>query len=130
MLVRGSRRRCATFTSTPVVTTSKPPSRHSCHTGESRTSPFRRRVARTARSGRMSSIDHLLPRRAVRRNGRTRLTAMGGWYWIGVAVGVGVGLGLLFSGLLSATRAGILAAVVLGAAAGAGVGFVIDTWTE
>ena len=55
---------------------------------------------------------------------------MGGWYWIGVAVGVGVGCGLLFSGVLAATRSGIIAAALLGAAAGVGVGFVVDSWAQ
>ena len=55
---------------------------------------------------------------------------MGEWYWIGLAVGIGAALGLLFTGALSTRRAGVLAAVVLGAAAGVGVGFALDNWDE
>src|SRR5678816_86166 len=51
MPARGSRRKCPAFTSLDRVTTLKPLSRHSCHTGERRTVPSRRYVARTARSG-------------------------------------------------------------------------------
>src|SRR5919197_294575 len=51
MLARASRRRCRAFTSSLRVTTLKPPSRHSCQTGESRTPPSRRYVASTATSG-------------------------------------------------------------------------------
>src|ERR687887_170888 len=51
MLARASRRRCRAFTSSLRVTTLKPPSRHSCQTGESRTPPSRRDVASTATSG-------------------------------------------------------------------------------
>src|SRR5436309_2686937 len=55
---------------------------------------------------------------------------MGEWYWIGLAVGLGVGAGVLLAGFLSATRRGLLAALVLGVAGGAGIGFVIDNWDE
>jgi hypothetical protein len=55
---------------------------------------------------------------------------MGDWYWIGLAVGVGAALGLLFSGLLSSTRGGVAAAILLGAGAGLGVGFALDNWDE
>src|SRR6266851_1662797 len=48
MLARGSRRRCAALTSRLPVTTWKPPSRHSCQTGDSSTVPSRRYVAKTA----------------------------------------------------------------------------------
>src|SRR5438309_1587191 len=51
MLARESRRRCPAFTSRGSVTTLKPLSRHSCQTGERRTVPSRRYVARTARCG-------------------------------------------------------------------------------
>jgi hypothetical protein len=55
---------------------------------------------------------------------------MGDWYWIGLAVGVGAALGLLFSGALAGTRRGVAAAILLGAAAGFGVGFALDNWDE
>ena len=55
---------------------------------------------------------------------------MGDWYWIGLAVGIGVGCGLLFSGVLASIRAGLVAAVLLAAAAGVGIGFLLDNWDE
>ena len=55
---------------------------------------------------------------------------MGDWYTIGLALGIGAALGVLFAGLLSSTPLGRAAAVVLGAAAGAVVGVVIEDWTE
>jgi hypothetical protein len=55
---------------------------------------------------------------------------MGDWYTIGLALGIGTALGVLFAGLLSATPLGRLTSVVLGAAAGAVVGFAIEDWTE
>jgi hypothetical protein len=55
---------------------------------------------------------------------------MGEWYWIGVAVGLGVGSGILLAGFLAVTRTGLLAAAILGAAAGVGIGFVIANWHE
>jgi hypothetical protein len=55
---------------------------------------------------------------------------MGDWYWIGLVVGIGVGCGLAFSGALAAFRAGLVAAALLGAAAGVGIGFALDNWDE
>ena len=55
---------------------------------------------------------------------------MGEWYWIGVAVGVGAGLGVLFAGALGGDRRWVVAALALGVAAGAAVGFAIDDWDE
>ena len=55
---------------------------------------------------------------------------MGDWYTIGLALGLGTALGVLFAGLLSATPLGRIAAILLGGAAGAVVGLVIDDWTE
>lgn len=55
---------------------------------------------------------------------------MGDWYTIGLAVGVGAAFGLLLAGALSATRAGVVAAILLGAAAGVGVGFALENWDE
>ena len=55
---------------------------------------------------------------------------MGDWYTIGLALGLGTAIGVLFAGLLSATRLGRVAAVVLAAAGGALVGWVIEDWTE
>src|SRR5215472_2924294 len=48
MLALASRRRCAALTLWLPVTTWKPPSRHSCHTGDSSTVPSCRYVASTA----------------------------------------------------------------------------------
>lgn len=55
---------------------------------------------------------------------------MGEWYRIGLAAGIGVGIGVLLSGALAPRRAGVAAALVAAAAAAAGVGFLIDDWTE
>lgn len=55
---------------------------------------------------------------------------MGDWYTIGLSLGIGTALGVLFAGLLSFTRLGRIAAVVLAAAAGAGAGIVIEDWAE
>jgi hypothetical protein len=55
---------------------------------------------------------------------------MGDWYTIGLALGLGTALGVLFAGLLSSTPLGRISAVVLGGAAGALVGILIDDWTE
>jgi hypothetical protein len=55
---------------------------------------------------------------------------MGEWYWIGVAVGIGAGVGVLFAGVLGGDRRWVVAALVLGAAAGAAIGFAIDDWDE
>ena len=49
---------------------------------------------------------------------------------IGFVMGVGVAFGLALTALLATGRAGLAAAVVLAAAAGAGIGFVIDDWQE
>lgn len=50
---------------------------------------------------------------------------MGGWYTIGLATGLGVALGVLLSGALGSTRFGFPVALLLGAAAGAGLGLVL-----
>ena len=55
---------------------------------------------------------------------------MGDWYTIGLALGIGTALGALFAGLLSSTRLGRAAAVVLAGAGGALVGILIEDWTE
>jgi hypothetical protein len=55
---------------------------------------------------------------------------MGEWYWIGVAVGLGAGVGVFLAGLLGADRRQVGAAMLLGAAAGVGVGLVLDDWGE
>jgi hypothetical protein len=49
---------------------------------------------------------------------------MGGWYWIGVCAGLGAAAGVLIAGL--AGRA--LAAALVGAAAGVGIGFAVHSW--
>jgi hypothetical protein len=73
----------------------------------------------------------LLPKRAGS-HGATRdyTGCVGEWYWIGVCVGLGAAAGVLLCGFLAATRAGLLAAAVLGAAAGVGIGFAIENWDE
>jgi hypothetical protein len=53
------------------------------------------------------------------------LAAMGGWYWIGVSAGFGAAAGVLVSGF--AARLGVVA-IAVGAAAGLGLGFVVDAW--
>lgn len=55
---------------------------------------------------------------------------MGEWYWIGVAVGLGAGIGVLLAGFLGGDRRQLAAALVLGAAAGFGVGLAVDDWDE
>ena len=55
---------------------------------------------------------------------------MGDWYTIGTALGLGVAFGVLFAGLLSATRLGRIAAVVLAGVAGAVAGVLLEDWTE
>ena len=46
-------------------------------------------------------------------------------YWIGVALGLGVAIGVLLAGLLATGRAGIAAAVIGAATAGAGLGLLV-----
>jgi len=53
---------------------------------------------------------------------------MGGWYWIGVCAGLGAGAGVLLAGLVGATRAALLVAGALALAAGAGLGYAIESW--
>jgi hypothetical protein len=50
--------------------------------------------------------------------------SMGAWYWIGVAAGLGAAAGVLLAGVARAT----IVTVVVGAAAGAGLGVLIDVW--
>jgi hypothetical protein len=52
---------------------------------------------------------------------------MGAWYWIGVCSGFGAGVGVLLAGIAGAGRAALVAAA-LATAAGAAVGFGIDSW--
>jgi asparagine N-glycosylation enzyme membrane subunit Stt3 len=53
---------------------------------------------------------------------------MGAWYWIGVCAGLGAGIGVLLAGLAGAARAALIAAGVVALAAGAGIGYAIDSW--
>jgi hypothetical protein len=53
---------------------------------------------------------------------------MGSWYWIGLCAGLGAGTGVLLAGLAGAARAVLIAAGVLAVAAGAGIGFAVDSW--
>lgn len=55
---------------------------------------------------------------------------MGDWYTIGLALGLGTAVGVLFAGILSSTRLGRIAGIVLAGAAGAAIGFAIEDWTE
>ena len=55
---------------------------------------------------------------------------MGEWYWIGLLVGVGAGFGVLFTGVLSTVRGGVVAAILLAAAAGVALGFALEDWDE
>ena len=50
---------------------------------------------------------------------------MGAWYWIGVSVGFGAAAGILVAGFAARV---ILAAVVLAAAIGLGLGYAVDAW--
>jgi hypothetical protein len=50
---------------------------------------------------------------------------MGGWYWIGVSVGFGAAAGVLVAGFAARI---MVAAVVVAAAAGVGLGYAIDAW--
>jgi hypothetical protein len=50
---------------------------------------------------------------------------MGAWYWIGVAAGLGAAGGVLLAGAL---RVAVIAIVLVGAAAGAGLGVAVDAW--
>jgi hypothetical protein len=55
---------------------------------------------------------------------------VGEWYWIGVTVGLGAGLGVLLAGIFGGGRRQLVAAIVLGAAAGFGIGLALDDWDE
>jgi hypothetical protein len=50
---------------------------------------------------------------------------MGGWYWIGVSVGLGAAAGVLVSSFAARV---VIAAVVIAAAIGVGLGYAIDAW--
>ena len=50
---------------------------------------------------------------------------MGAWYWIGVSAGLGAAAGVFVAGL-GARR--FLAAIVVAAAIGVGLGYAIDAW--
>ena len=55
---------------------------------------------------------------------------MGAWYSIGVTLGLALGIGVILSGLLSVNTVGVGAAVLLGAAAGLGLGYMIGDTAE
>src|SRR3954469_14411200 len=50
------------------------------------------------------------------------------WYRIGVAVGIGTGAAVVAAGWLARTRRGALLAILVGVAAGVGVGFAFVDW--
>jgi len=53
---------------------------------------------------------------------------VGSWYWIGVCVGLGTAVGVLVAGLIGPGRTGRIAVILLSGAAGAGIGFAIQSW--
>jgi hypothetical protein len=55
---------------------------------------------------------------------------VGTWYTIGLFAGLGVAVGVLLAGILAATRAGAVAAVLLAAAGGVVLGALISGWPE
>jgi hypothetical protein len=55
---------------------------------------------------------------------------VGDWYWIGVATGLGVSIGVLLAGLIGASRALLVAAVVGAGGLGILVGLGIGEWDE
>lgn len=55
---------------------------------------------------------------------------MGAWYLIGLLAGIGAALGVLFVGMLGSLRFGVLAALVLAAAIGVGIGLAVEDWQE
>jgi hypothetical protein len=55
---------------------------------------------------------------------------VGDWYTVGLAAGLGLAVGVLVSGLLAGRRGGLLASLVLAAAAGAGLGLLVENWDE
>jgi len=79
------------------------------------------------RTVRVSRCTGVADRTAQPRPGVRHYThpAMGAWYWIGVAAGLGAAAGVLIAGSL---RAAVAAVVVLGAGAGAALGYGIDAW--
>jgi hypothetical protein len=58
------------------------------------------------------------------------MTALGSWYWIGVAAGLGTAIGTLVVGVLAATRTLLVIAVVLAAGLGVLVGLALGNWEE
>jgi hypothetical protein len=55
---------------------------------------------------------------------------VGNWYTIGLCLGLGLGFGVILSGLLAVNRVGVGAAVIVGAAAGAALGYGIGEIEE
>lgn len=55
---------------------------------------------------------------------------MGAWYTIGLCLGLGLGFGVILSGLLGVNRVGVGIAVLVGGAAGAGLGYAVGELPE
>jgi hypothetical protein len=55
---------------------------------------------------------------------------VGNWYTIGLCLGLGLGFGVILSGLLAVNRVGVGAAVIVGAPAGAALGYGIGEIEE
>ena len=53
---------------------------------------------------------------------------MGSWYWIGVSAGLGAAVGVFLAGTVGGGRGARIALILLAGAAGAGVGWGIQSW--
>ena len=57
-------------------------------------------------------------------------TARVEWYWLVVALGLGVSLGILAAAIAGGWGPGLPAAILLGAAAGLGIGLLLGEWGD
>jgi hypothetical protein len=53
---------------------------------------------------------------------------VGSWYWIGVSAGLGTAIGVLLAGAAGGGRGARIAVILLAGAAGAAVGWGIQSW--